>query len=216
MFITFEGTEGSGKTTQIRMLDRALRAQGWPVFVTREPGGTPLGDALRSLLLERHEAITPEAEAYLMTGARAEHVRRVIEPALRRGEIVLCDRFSDSTLAYQGAGRGLSLDELRSLQLLALHGTYPGLTVLLDLPVEVGLGRRYREGTSNRIDRESVEFHSRVARWYRQEAANDPARWIVIDATNDIAVMHTAILKQVSERLASEATVPAAFGMEQQ
>lgn len=215
-FISFEGTEGSGKTTQMRLLSEAFRLRGWRHVVTREPGGTPLGNALRSLLLDQDDPISPEAEAYLMTGARAEHVRQIIDPALCRGEIVLCDRFIDSTLAYQGAGRGLSEGVLRSLQILAVGETGPSLTFLLDLPVEIGLRRRYGDGSPNRIDRESLEFHERVAGWYRQEALRNPERWIVIDATRDVALMHTAILNLVNERVAIGLNAPATIGTEPQ
>jgi dTMP kinase len=202
MFVTFEGTDGSGKSTQIRMLADVLRARGHTVVATREPGGTAVGNRLRALLLETDEPIGPEAEAYLMTGARSEHVRAVIRPALAAGAIVVCDRFVDSTLAYQGAGRGLPVAELRALQRLAVGDTWPELTVLLDVPVELGLVRRAGAGVANRIDRESLGFHERVAAWFRDAAAGDPCRWRVIDGTPEPAVVHTAILDVVLAKLA--------------
>ena len=202
-FITFEGPEGSGKTTQIALLATALRAAGWSVVETREPGGTRLGDALRALLLNADADVPPgaEAEAYLMTGARAEHLRLVVRPALASGSIVLCDRFADSTFAYQGGGRGLPVVKLRELQQLAVGDDWPDLTILLDVPVEVGLQRRARSGVQNRIDGDSVAFHERVAAWYRAEAARCPMRWRVCDATQLAGVVHTQILDMVSSTL---------------
>jgi dTMP kinase len=197
-FVTFGGPEGSGKSTQIGLLAAALRAEGRPVVVTREPGGTALGEALRELLLQADTPLGAETEAYLMTGARAELLRQVIRPALEAGDIVLCDRFADSTLAYQGAGRGLPLDALRALQRLAVGNDWPHVTILLDLPVKVGLARRAQSGVRNRIDREDVAFHERVAAWYRTEAARCPTRWQVIDATKDPGVVHTQVLDAVS------------------
>lgn len=206
-FITFEGPEGAGKTTQVALLADALRARGWRVVTTREPGGTPLGDQLRAILLHGAEPPGAEVEAYLMTGARAAHVRQVIRPALAAGAIVLCDRFADSTLAYQGGGRGLPLDELRALQRLAVGDTWPDLTLLLDAPVELGLARRARAGDGNRMDGEAVAFHARVAAWYRAAAAAEPARWRVVDATAEAAVVHTQVLDAVSAALEPAARV---------
>lgn len=207
LFVTFEGTEGSGKTTQIGMLAQALRGIGLPVVTTREPGGTELGEALRLLLLESNTRISPEAEAYLMTGARAEHVRNVIRPALSRGEVVLCDRFADSTFAYQGGGRRLPIHELQRIQTLAIGETTPSLTILVDVPAEVGLERRVKASEVNRIDRESIEFHARVAFWYRQEARANPDRWVVIDGSQSPADVHVAILENVIERLDTDGVV---------
>jgi dTMP kinase len=201
MFIVFEGPEGGGKTTQIRRLEARLRAAGSVVVVTREPGGTQLGERLRAILLS--DAIAPGAvaEAYLMTAARAEHVREVIRPALDRGSVVLCDRFSDSTLAYQGAGRGISIDALRDMQLLAVEGCAPDLKLLLDLDVEKGIARRMRDGGTNRLDRESLQFHQRVAAWYRAEAASNPDNWEVVDAGQDEDDVARRIGEIVGERM---------------
>lgn len=181
MFISFEGPEGSGKTTQISRITSRLRESGIEVVATREPGGTPLGEALREILLSGDLVPSPATEAYLMTAARSEHVRSVIRPALRRGAIVLCDRYVDSTLAYQGAGRGLDVDELRTMQQLAIEGLMPDRTVLLDIDVREGLLRRASAGTANRIDDEAVSFHERVASWFRAEATNNPMSWIMVD-----------------------------------
>lgn len=201
LFVTFEGTEGSGKTTQIVLLSDSLRGLGHDVVTTREPGGTQLGEVLRRILLDSEIPVAPETEAYLMTAVRSEHVRQVIRPALEAGSIVLCDRFYDSTIAYQGGGRGLPLDDLRAMQHLAVGDTQPDITLLFDLPVEVGLRRRRGAGVGNRIDDESFEFHQRVVDCYRREASSEPARWHVVDATLSPDLVHTAILKLVVARL---------------
>lgn len=206
-FITFEGTEGSGKTTQIRLLASALEHDGHHVVSTREPGGTELGESLRRLLLDGDVPIRAETEAYLMTAARAEHVRSVIRPALADGCIVLCDRFVDSTLAYQGGGRGLDVDQLRSLQTMAVDGVWPDLTVLVDVPIEVGLERRRGEEYSNRIDRETAAFHKRVAAWYRSEALTETARWVIVDGAAAPEIVHTQIIEHVQMRLAADSVV---------
>lgn len=201
LFVTFEGTEGSGKSTQVELLARRLGDLGYHVVSTREPGGTALGEALREILLGSEVAVAPESEAYLMTAARSEHVRQVIRPALDAGAVVLCDRFVDSTLAYQGAGRGLPVDELRRIQSLAIDDVWPDLTILLDLAPEEGLGRRASAGGANRIDREGTEFHRRVADWFRQEATRDPDRWAVVDALPAASVVHEAVAACVLSRL---------------
>lgn len=197
MFITFEGPEGGGKTTQIRLLAAALESRGYDLVVTREPGGTPLGDRLRSILLEEADDLDPATEALLMTGARARHVNKLIRPALQSGKLVICDRFSDSTLAYQGAGRGLDIARLECMQSLATDGIQPDLTLLLDVESRLGLQRRSDDGKLNRLDREPVEFHERVATWYRQRAQAYPARWNVIDASNPVDEVHAAVLDAV-------------------
>ncbi len=199
--MTFEGTEGLGKSTQVRLLSQRLRDLGYDVVATREPGGTSLGEAVREIVLGSNIEVSAEAEAYLMTAARAEHVRQVIRPALARGAIVLCDRFVDSTLAYQGAGRGLPTDELRRIQMLAVGASWPDMTVLLDLHPDAGLARRRSGGDSNRIDDEELEFHQRVADWFREEAARNPTRWVVIDGQPNTIMVHEAVLNCVMSRL---------------
>ena len=198
MFITFEGPEGSGKSTQVVLVAEALRQDGRPVVVTREPGGTALGEQLRALLLGGEHVPAPETEAYLMTAARSEHVRSVIQPALARGDWVLCDRFCDSTLAYQGAGRGIDVERLRTLQCLATDGLTPDVTFLLDIDVVEGLRRRHGGGGRNRIDDETVSFHQRVAAWYRDEAARDPQRWRKVDAGQPVEAVTRAILRELA------------------
>jgi dTMP kinase len=184
-FIVFEGPEGAGKSSQIRRLADLLEAQVREAVVTREPGGTPVGDAIRGVLLGAGDyAMLPQTEAFLLSASRAQHVHDVILPALERGAIVLCDRFADSSLAYQGGGRGMDRAALRCLERIAIGGTEPDLRILLDLPVEIGLARRHGDaGTVNRIDRAGVAFHERVRQAYLELVAERPDAWVVIDAT---------------------------------
>lgn len=182
-FIALEGPEGAGKSSQLPDLVRHLEAAGHAVVVTREPGGTPPGERIRAMLLDpAGGALEPVAEALLFSAARAELVRRVIRPALLAGRVVLCDRFTASTLAYQGYGRGLSLADLETVNALATGGFEPDAFLLLDLPAAQGLARRHGDGGVDRIDAEALAFHERVAEGYRSLAAKDPARWRVVDA----------------------------------
>jgi len=184
LFITFEGGEGSGKSTQIARLAARLRALGLDPLVTREPGGTALAEGIRALLLDSSVAPGPLSEALLMEAARADLVANVIHPALTAGRPVLCDRYADSTLAYQGAGRGLDAAMLESWNATATGGLRPDLTFLFDLDPEVGLARRASAGVStNRLDRESLPFHQRVRARFLELAASSPERWIILDAT---------------------------------
>ena len=201
MFVTFEGPEGSGKSTQIGLLREALERRGHDVVATREPGGTPIGEAIRNLLVEGDLVPTPLTEALLMTAARAEHVRRIIRPALDDGGWVLCDRYVDSTIAYQGAGRGLDVDDLIQMQKFATDGLIPDVTILLDLDVTEGLRRRRSGGDENRFDRETVDFHMRVADWFRRTARCEPERWLVVDGGLPISVVAQEIESGVVERL---------------
>jgi dTMP kinase len=154
-----------------------------------------------------------EAEAYLMTAARAEHVATVIRPALERGDVVICDRFLDSTIAYQGGGRGLPVAELHAMQRLAVGPTMPTLTFLLDLPIDVGLERRARAMDGNRIDKETRAFHLRVAEWYRSEARAHPERWVIVDATQAPDVVHTAVTGAIRTRLGADIGVRTERGL---
>lgn len=198
-FITLEGIEGSGKTTQLARLGKFLREKGYRVVETREPGGTPLAEQIREIMLNvpNHmpseqltarltERMTPEGEAALVFAARAQHVTHVIKPSLKDGAIVLCDRFSDSTLAYQGYARGLDIRTLKTLNRFATGGLTPDLTLLLDLPVETGLARRRRhEAEQNRLDRETRQFHNRVRKGFLDLAAHEPRRIKLVDAAAD-------------------------------
>lgn len=203
MFITFEGPEGSGKTSQLPALAHYLRDAGYEVLVTREPGGTAVGDQIRDVLMSlKNVAIVPRTEILLFLAARAQHVDSVIRPALEAGKLVLCDRFSDSTLAYQGYGHKTDLETLRSLLNFSTGGLKPDLTLLLDLPVEIGFERKRDNNVEwNRLDAYDQAFHERVRQGYLDLAAAEPERWIVIDATkskNEVQIaMRTAIIKRL-------------------
>lgn len=199
-FITFEGPEGSGKSTQIRLLAAALERQGARVLVTREPGGTEIGNAVRAILLNRrHTEMSIRAETLLFNAARAQIVDQVIRPALAAGQTVLCDRYADSTLAYQGYGHGQPLEPLRRLVEYATGGLVPDLTIYLDIDVREGL-RRKQTGAAeewNRIEEKTLAYHQEVRRGYLALAAQEPHRWLVVDAAQSIDAVHDAILAQV-------------------
>lgn len=201
IFITLEGGEGSGKTTQARRLCERLTAHGLDVLHTREPGGTLLAERLRSILLDHSvETIAPEAEAYLIFAARRQHVDHVIKPALARGMTVICDRFSDSTMAYQGYGRGLDLRVLRTMNDWATGKLAPQLTLLFDVPVAVGLSRRRgRAATQNRLDREAERFHRKVRAGFHALARREPRRIMMIDSTQPLE----SVAQTVEERVMS-------------
>lgn len=179
MFVTFEGPEGAGKSTVLRMLAKELRAAGNVVCETREPGASVFGGQVREWLLHG-DAISARAELMLFLADRAEHMSAIVEPALARGEIVLCDRHGDSTVVYQGYARGLDFDFIRQANLFATSGRVPDLTLLLDLPASLGLARA--KG-GDRLDAEPLEFHEKVRAGFLAEAAREPDRWRVIDAT---------------------------------
>jgi dTMP kinase len=184
LFVTFEGGEGSGKSTQLARLAARLRARGLEPLVTREPGGTPLAEGIRELLLDPARRPGAISEALLMEAARADLVASLVRPALAAGRVVLCDRYDDSTLAYQGAGRGLDPGLLAILNQAATGGLGPALTLLYDVPPELGLARRESAaGETNRLDREPADFHLRVRRCFLALAAAEPERWVVLDAT---------------------------------
>lgn len=200
-FITLEGPEGSGKSTVTRWLAEQLRARGEDVVVTREPGGTNLGESLRVLLLGAgSEGMPPEVEALLNSAARAQHVAEVIRPALAAGKTVISDRYLDSTLAYQGAGRGLDLAALQELQRFATGGLLPDLTLLLDVPYEVGQARRLAAGGLNRFDRDLPAFHERVRQFFLASARNQPQRWCVIDASGPLEAVQAGVYDAVLAR----------------
>jgi dTMP kinase len=187
MFITFEGIEGSGKTSQQKRLAETLRASGRTVLVTKEPGGTPLADRIRAMLLDSASVIDPIAEVLLFAASRRQHTMEAIRPALGRGEVVLCDRYADSTLAYQGFGRLIDLDRLRTLNDWATDSLLPHLTLLFDLDEEVGLRRARSRNASaiadeGRFEAEDLRFHRRVREGYRSLALAEPERFVVIDA----------------------------------
>ncbi|EAW42062.1 Thymidylate kinase [marine gamma proteobacterium HTCC2080] len=182
-FITVEGGEGVGKTTQLRLIEARLREAGIPLLVTREPGGTELGEQLRQLLLQKEGlAPTPMAELLMVFAARAQHVDTVIAPALQRGEWVLCDRFTDASFAYQGFGRGLPLGAIQQLAELAHPHINPNLSILLDVDPEVGLERARARGELDRFELETIPFFEAVRNGYLQRVKLEPHRWRVIDA----------------------------------
>lgn len=183
LFLTFEGPEGAGKTTQIGLLEAVLKQAGFAVTRTREPGGDTVGERVRDLLL--HGAVGPQAELLLFAAARAQNVQTVVLPALEAGQIVLCDRFTDSTLAYQGAGRGLDAVFIREVNRFATGGLVPDRTFLLDLPPADGLARQMRE-EQNRLDREALTFHERVRATFLQIATSEPERVVVVNASRSM------------------------------
>lgn len=195
IFITLEGIEGSGKTSQATRLCDRLRQQGYTVLLTREPGGTPLAEQLRNVLLANTaEPIAPETEAFVILAARRQHVDQVIAPALRKGTVVLCDRFVDSTLAYQGYARGLDIKTLRAMNAWATGGLAPNLTLLFDLPVPTGLRRR-RQDTSgqNRLDREAQRFHQKVRSGFLQLARREPRRIKIVNAAQALDAIGASV-----------------------
>jgi dTMP kinase len=210
-FITFEGIEGSGKSTQVRRLAESLRRRGRALLVTREPGGCPVADAIRRVLLDpANHNLVPRAELLLYAAARAQHVDEVIRPALAAGRTVLCDRFTDATVAYQGNGRGLDFELIGRLNELAAGDLRPDLTLLLDLPPERGLTRARKRnselslGDEDRFERESLAFHGRVREGYRLLAAREN-RFRVIDADGTEDEVANRILDAVQEFLRAEA-----------
>jgi len=195
LFVTLEGPEGSGKSTQLPLLVRWLEQRGYGVLHTREPGGTPISERIRDLLHDpAHTEMTARAEILLYSAARAQHVEERIRPALEQGRIVLCDRFFDSTYAYQGYGRGLDLEALHTITRFATGGLVPDVTLYLDLEPEVGLGRRRQGGGEmNRLDREALDFHRRVRLGYLKLAAAEPDRWITLDGAGTIQEVQETI-----------------------
>ncbi len=205
MFVTFEGPEGGGKTTQIRLLADWLRERGCDVLTTREPGGTRISNAVRAILLDpEHVEMRPEAEILLFSAARAQLVGEVIRPHLARGGVVLSDRFADSTFAYQGYGRQLDLDALRMITQFATGGLSPDLTICLDLPVAEGLRRKQGGELAewNRMEREEREFHERVRAGYLALASAAKERWLVVDAAQSVEQVQAAIKARVQQLLA--------------
>jgi len=196
LFIVFEGIDGAGKSTQLGLLSKTLQERSYPVLVTREPGGTRLGEAIRGLLLDpAYTQMAEQAEAFLYAAARAQCVREVIVPALDRGYYVLCDRYADSTLAYQGFGRGLDLEFLRRLNDLATGGVYPDLTVILDLDVD--LAEKRMTGVRDRMELEQKAFYHRVRQGYLELAAQRPQAYQVLDAAAGPAELAAVILARV-------------------
>ncbi len=214
LFITFEGLEGAGKSTQARRLYERLQAAGYPVILTREPGGTRIGELIRRILVDlRHTEMAPTTETLLFSAARAQLVSELIRPYLATGGIVVCDRYADSTFAYQGYGLGRDLDELRAITAVATGGLKPNLTFYLQIDVEVGLQRkragRERPETSsgqpvewNRLDARDLAYHRRVAQGFAELMAQEPERWYALDADQPVEVLAEQIWQAVTPRLA--------------
>jgi dTMP kinase len=201
-FISIEGGEGAGKSTQVGMLVAALERAGIPARATREPGGSPGAEAIRQLLLEgereRWDAIS---ETLLLVAARYDHVTRIIRPALAGGVWVVSDRFADSTIAYQGYGKGVAVKDLAALHHLALGDFTPDLTVILDLPAEIGLARAAARSTADRFERLDREFHEKLRQGFRQIADDHPARCVLLDASGEPETLHRVVVAAVEKRL---------------
>ncbi|MFZ5904641.1 MAG: dTMP kinase [Chloroflexota bacterium] len=202
MFITLEGPEGSGKTSHIPYLVEYLREKGHTVFPTREPGGTSIGEQIREVIHDlKNVEMHPRTETLLYQAARAQIVEQVIRPRLNAGEIVLSDRYADSTIAYQGYGHQQDLEQVRALVKYATGGLVPDLTVLLDVDVEEGLRRKKKDNEWNRLDAYTLEFHQRVRAGYLEMVRQEPKRWVVIDAGREWSEVQEELRKVIEERL---------------
>ena len=200
LFITFEGGEGSGKSVQARVLYRKLSRLAIPVVLTHEPGVTPLGKKIARWLKWGQDAISPVTELMLFNASRAQLVTEVIKPSLESGRVVICDRYSDSTTAYQSYGRGLDLEMVQSVNNAAIQGVKPDLTILLDMPVEAGLARK-RDRKHDRFEQEHITFHRRVREGYLKLAAGEPDRWLVVDASQSKEKVAEIIREKVNKLL---------------
>jgi dTMP kinase len=203
MFITLEGPDGSGKSMQVPMLAEFIRQRGYEVLTTREPGGTSIGDQIRQVIMKLgNTSMHPRTEILLFCAARAQIVEEVLKPALARGVVVISDRYADSTLAYQGYGHGVNLDDLRQLLAFVTGGLKPDLTLLLDVDATVGLQRRQTSGGEwNRLDAYALDFHKRVRDGYHELAKADPQRWETIDAGQSPEMVQSAIQKIIEARI---------------
>ena len=202
--MTFEGIEGSGKTTQVELLCTYLRQKGYQAIRTREPGGTALGEALRKVLLQKDLHVLPLSELLIFMAVRSQHMEEVITPALARGAVVVCDRFVDATYAYQGYGRGVDLGIIATLNRLVTKGVTPNLTILLDCDVDVGLTRKLvHNPQSDRFEQEEAAFHEQIKRGYVKLVEEDEKRFFVINGKRDIEAIHIAIRDRVERLLES-------------
>ena len=202
LFISLEGIDGVGKSTQSDLLEEFLRSAGKEVLRTFEPGGTELGQEIRHLLLHRKGDVAPRAEALLYAADRAHHVATKVRPALERGQVVITDRYLDSSVAYQGVGRALKAEDVRSISMFAVEGLLPDLTILLDLEAAAAAARRNTTGEApDRLEREKIEFFEAVRQAFLDMAAAEPQRWLVIDARQSVEAMQSQIRERVSQLL---------------
>ena len=207
LFITLEGPEGGGKTSQAQHLAEYLRAEGLEVLLTREPGGSPIGDQIRNVIMQLENTdMDARTEFLLFSASRAQHIAEVIRPSLENGLTVISDRFFDSSLAYQGYGQRLSLETLKAITNFATGGLTPDLTLLLDLPVEEGLHRREADGNWNRMDAYDIDFHRRVRQGYLKLAAENPDRWVILTAEQSFDALQDEIRHAVMARIKHEPT----------
>lgn len=208
MFISLEGIEGVGKTTHLNFIAETLRRQDIPLVVTREPGGTEIGEEIRDILLKhRNESVSNMTELLLMFAARAEHIHRIIQPALQAKQWVICDRFTDATYAYQGGGRKVPMPQIETLEQLVLGNFHPDCTLILDAPPELGLKRAHgRSSHPDRFERENIEFFERVREVYLKRAKMDPKRYHVVDATRSIEAIQNELLDILKKLQASKNT----------
>lgn len=202
-FITLEGPEGAGKTTQLKPLSKQLDILGIAHIVTRDPGGTPLGRQIRRILLNPENPVNPMAELLLYQADRAQHVSEIILPALQEGQLVLCDRYTDSTMAYQGSGRGIDFKLIEELNQIATGGLRPEMTILFDLESSEGLARLH-PGGHDRLEREAIEFHHKVRDGYHLLVKKEPERWRVIDASKPMTTVQTELRKLLMEKLGNK------------
>ncbi len=202
-FVTLEGPEGAGKTTQLKQLSKQLDILGIDHIVTRDPGGTPLGRQIRRILLNPENPVNPMTELLLYQADRAQHVGEVIMPALKEGKLVLCDRYTDSTMAYQGYARGIDFEIIEDLNQVATGGLKPELTILFDLESSEGLSRLH-PGGHDRLEREAIEFHHKVRDGYHQLAKKEPERWKTIDASKPMTTVQTELRKVLTEQLSGK------------
>lgn len=207
MFITFEGADGSGKSTQVELARKHLAEKGFDVYATRDPGGTELGLQFRQILLHYEGELSSVAETFIFLADRAQHVETKIRPLLNEGKIVLCDRFIDSTVAYQGYGRGLSVTEIEKMNLIATQGLLPYKTILFDISYETSMQRIEKGGKKDRLESEMAEFHHRLINGYREIARNNPERFIVISAENTVEEVAKEVAAALEALLVKQAQI---------
>ncbi|WP_432667647.1 dTMP kinase [Wukongibacter baidiensis] len=202
IFITFEGPDGSGKTTQIKLLEKYFKEKGYDILITREPGGTNISEQIRSVILDKNNTeMDNVTEALLYAASRAQHVAELIKPALIEGKAIICDRFVDSSIVYQGIGRNLGIDFVKEINDMAIRGTQPDITFLLKVSPKVGLSRRYSSDECDRLDMEKLDFHDQVYQGYLELEKLYPERIIGIDASNSIEEIHRDIINIVGKKL---------------